>query len=91
MSTTINNFIPYGTDPELDEIIDKKGINFISIKVAIAEQGYGLDRLIDDPYEDVREAVAKQGYGLERLIHDTSVKVCREAVKVYIQNKFHNS
>lgn len=44
-----------------------------------AVQGYGLDVLVNDVDEDVREAVAQQGYGLDRLIFDKSSHV-RQAV-----------
>ncbi len=49
------------------------------IRYAVAEQGYGLNVLINDKNWQVREAVAKQGYGLDILIHDEDWCV-REAV-----------
>lgn len=42
------------------------------VRKAVAQQGYGLDILIDDPDEDVRAAVAQQGYGLSQLVNDQS-------------------
>ena len=59
MSTTINNinttntFIPYGTDPEKDKLIDDHN-EFV--RAAVAEQGYGLDKLVNDPSKFVRES-----------------------------------
>ena len=49
------------------------------IRLAVAEQGYGLDQLINDPEPEVRAAVAEQGYGLDQLINDPNEYV-REAV-----------
>ncbi len=49
------------------------------IRMAVAEQGYGLDALINDEDHWVRAAVAKQGYGLDILIHDEDCLV-RQAV-----------
>lgn len=37
-----------------------------------ADQGYALDRLVNDPEPWVREAVAEQGYGLDVLMSDSS-------------------
>ena len=49
------------------------------IRQTVAEQGYGLDVLINDKNWQVREAVTKQGYGLDVLINDKNWQV-REAV-----------
>ena len=58
----------YGSDLELDsQINDEK--NWYD-NIDIAEQGYGLEKLINDEEDYVREAVAKQGYGLEKLVND---------------------
>lgn len=46
-----------------------------NIRIAVAEQGYGLDKLINDEVWAVRYAVAEQGYGLDRLISDKSNEV----------------
>lgn len=40
------------------------------VRRATAEQGYGLDVLIQDEVCYVRAAVAEQGYGLDILVHD---------------------
>ena len=42
------------------------------VKLEVANQGYGLDKLINDEDPNVRAAVAKQGYGLDILINDES-------------------
>lgn len=44
--------------------------------MAVAEQGYGLDKLINDEYWYVRMTVAEQGYGLDKLINDEDCDVC---------------
>ena len=49
------------------------------VRLAVAEQGYGLDILINDESLYVRAAVAEQGYGLDKLINDEDSYV-REAV-----------
>lgn len=40
------------------------------VREAVAQQGYGLDVLVDDEDYGVRAMVAKQGYGLDKLIND---------------------
>ena len=67
---------PYGTDPNIDVFVDSN--NFIARKSA-AEQGYGLDKLINDSDSQIRTIVAEQGYGLDILANDVSTDV-REAV-----------
>lgn len=42
------------------------------LRAAVAEQGYGLDKLVHDDAVIVRDAVAKQGYGLDILIDDNN-------------------
>ena len=49
------------------------------VRVAVANQSYGLDVLINDEDYDVRKAVANQGYGLDVLINDEDYDV-RKAV-----------
>lgn len=58
---------PYGTNPKLDEKIDSYDSY---VRMAAAEQGYGLDILINDERWEVREEVARQGYGLDILVND---------------------
>ncbi len=45
------------------------------VRLAVAEQGYGLDVLVRDKSLLVRAAVAKQGYGLDILIRDEDWQV----------------
>lgn len=61
------NWTPYGTDHRLDEKIDSYDSY---VRMAAAEQGYGLDILINDYLWEVRAAVAEQGYGLDILVND---------------------
>jgi len=81
------NFRPYGTNEELDELVDSKDW---TDRREVARQGYGLDKLIDDESIWVREAVAKQGYGLDKLVNDEE-RCVREAVKDYLkENRYKN-
>jgi uncharacterized protein YcgL (UPF0745 family) len=66
----------YGTNPELDKLVDSD--NIID-KINAVKQGYGLDILINDEDWKVRKAVANQGYGLDILINDEDADV-RKAV-----------
>lgn len=52
----------------LNNIINSSG-NY-EAKVCIAEQGYGLDVLINDRNPYVRREVAHQRYGLDKLVND---------------------
>ena len=63
------NWTPYGTDPKLDKIVDA---NYWGMRIEAARDGYGLDKLINDPDTLVRQTVAHQGYGLDILINDES-------------------
>ena len=40
-----------------------------------------LDKLINDPNQNIREAVAKKGYGLDKLINDESYRVRAEVAR----------
>ncbi len=40
------------------------------VRRQVAEQGFGLDILINDGNYKVREMVAEQGYGLDKLVYD---------------------
>lgn len=42
---------------------------------AVAEQGYGLDKLVNDKDWAVHATVAKQGYGLDKLVNDENLNV----------------
>lgn len=50
-------------------------------RAKIAELGYGLKELIDDPNWFVRKQVAKQGYGLGLLVDDPDEDVRVEVAK----------
>lgn len=62
----------YGSDPELDKLVDDRDYK---VRIAVAGQGYGLDKLVNDKDPDVRIAVANQGHGLEKLISDDDFDV----------------
>ena len=57
----------YGTDTELDKLVDSKDWED---RENAALYGYGLDKLINDKNYQVRRAVAEQCYGLDKLIND---------------------
>lgn len=50
-------------------------------RAKVAELGYGLQELVDDPHWYVRKQVAKQGYGLGLLIDDPDEDVRVEVAK----------
>ena len=50
-------------------------------RAKVAELGYGLKELVDDPHWFVRKQVAKQGYGLGLLIDDPDEDVRVEVAK----------
>lgn len=52
--------------------------------MAVAKQGYGLDKLVNDETIGVRYYVAKRGYGLDKLINDENKDV-REAAKAALK------
>ena len=72
------NWTPYGTDAELDQLVDSSDF---SVRIRIAYQNYGLDKLINDENSKVREVVAKQGYGLDILVNDENYVVRGEVAK----------
>ena len=49
--------------------------------MAVAGQGYGLEKLVNDESENVRIEVASKGYGLDKLINDESDFVRAEVAK----------
>ena len=65
----------YGSNEKLDMKTCNKNQE---IRVAVAWQGYALDRLVNDEDWHVRKAVAYQGYGLDRLINDENNEVREE-------------
>ena len=42
----------------------------VIVRMAVANQGFGLDTLINDESWEVRMAVANQGFGLDVLVND---------------------
>ena len=54
----------------------------------MAQQGYGLDKLIKDKDYRVRNRVAMQGYGLDKLANDKDYRV-RETVKFMMNNNIN--
>lgn len=74
-------WIPYGTNPELDKQVDSDDWN---VRVAVAQQGYGLDKLVNDKRWEVRREVAIHGYGLDKLVSDESWWV-RRRVELYLK------
>ena len=67
-------FIPYGTDPKKDKIVKS---NHWKDRLKMAEEGYGLNILVNDIKYKVRAAVARGGYGLNLLINDEDWKIRR--------------
>ena len=49
----------YGSVPELDELVDSDNI---ADRLEAVKQYYGLDKLVYDPCEEVRNAVHEAGY-----------------------------
>lgn len=45
------------------------------VRYYVAEQGYGLDKLVDDEFYPVRCFAAEHGYGLDKLINDEEIFV----------------
>ena len=62
----------YGSNLKLD--IQTKDEDYV-VRRDLADQGYGLEKLINDDDFRVRLAVADQGYGLEQLVNDKSYNV----------------
>ena len=71
-------FKPYGTDSEKDNIVKS---NYWVKRLEMAEEGYGLNILVNDEVGSVRRAVANQGYGLHVLINDEDWGVRREVAR----------
>ena len=63
----------YGSNPELDKLVDSE--DFSDRYSAVLNHGYGLDVLVNDPNRWVRCAVAEQGYGLDILVNDKDSEV----------------
>ena len=64
------SFIPYGTDPNLDKLVDSKKWEH---RLKAAHQGYGLDKLSNNEQNiSVKYEIIKQGYGLDLFLYDIS-------------------
>lgn len=48
------------------------GYKHEQVRLEVARQGYGLDKLVNDKSWVVRAVVVQQGYSLDTLIHDSS-------------------
>ena len=56
------------------------------MRLEVAKQGFGLDKLVDDESWKVRLEVAKQGFGLDKLANDEYTAV-RNVAKPLIGSK----
>lgn len=59
---------------------------YSAVRMAVAQQGYGLEVLVNDEYWGTRMAVARQGYGLDILVHDKDPSVSETAKKMIAIN-----
>lgn len=59
IGTYLADYQKYGSDPFNDRIIDGKSKK---LKLRLVKDGYGLDKLCDDPDPEIRKAVADRGY-----------------------------
>lgn len=66
-----------GHEEHMEFLIDDK---YTVVREAVARNGYGLDKLKDDPDWEVRFAVVGQGHALDELIDDEEYQV-REFAK----------
>ena len=74
------------TNEEIRDYFDQNQQRFIKsrdsyIRMAAAEQGYGLDVLLYDEDSIVRQAVAEQGFRLDILLHDEDFVVRKTVAK----------
>lgn len=77
----LKNHKNYGLDVVFNFVQHRHIKNERSIKVYMAEQGYGLDILVNDEEWRVRQAVAKQGYSLDKFINDKDSGIRKILVK----------
>lgn len=71
----------YGTDPELDKLVDS---NSHSNRIKAAEQGYGFDKLINDKDWHVREACIESDAWSEFVANNWKTLVNHESRYVRI-------
>ena len=83
------SFIPYGTDPNLDKLVDSKKWEH---RLKAAQQGYGLDKLTNNE-QDIQLSQARlikceiinQGYGLDLFLYDES-----QTIRYFTANKLES-
>lgn len=63
----VNNFIKGS--------FGENNLVYALVRYYVAEQGYGLDKLVDDEFYPVRCFAAEHGYGLDKLINDEEIFV----------------
>ena len=87
-NSTNLEFIPYGTDPEMDKLVDSK--SYFDRSFA-AYKRYALYILVNDSDYRVRIRVAQDDYKLDKLVNDEDLHV-RAAVaeRGYGLNKLAN-
>lgn len=87
-NSTNLEFIPYGTDPEMDKLVDSK--SYFDRSFA-AYKRYALYILVNDSDYRVRIQVAQDDYKLDKLVNDEDLHV-RAAVaeRGYGLNKLIN-
>lgn len=78
MAYSAKEFKKYGSDKELDKLVDSKSWQ---VRREVAKQDYGLDKLINDENIAVRYQVVKQGYGLDKFINDETWEARREVAR----------
>lgn len=70
------------TREQLEEILDQLvGSWNADVRCAVAQAGYGFDRLFNDKNDSVRQAVARHGYALDVLLTDNDWRVRAEVAK----------
>ena len=75
--TQLAEWQKYGYDAFLDRCIDGKNRK---LKLSIVEDGYGLDKMCDDPDPEIRAAVAAKGYVRPTEPDADTVYVCQEII-----------
>lgn len=75
-----NYYIPYGSNAKLDKILDESQ-PYSEDRIILANEGYALNKLANDPDFKVRKEVANWFYGLDRLIDDSNSMVRETAIR----------
>ena len=71
-NSTNLEFIPYGTDPEMDKLVDSK--SYFDRSFAVYKR-YALYILVNDSDYRVRIRVAQDDYKLDKLVNDENNNV----------------